>query len=103
MDCGKGSDRDMTAAEPRVVIEVLSPSTLSFDRFRKLEEYKTVPTVQAVILVDTEAPQATVHRGTGQSWSATTFEGLDAEIALPEIEARLPLSELYEGLSFDPA
>jgi Uma2 family endonuclease len=102
VDCGKGSDRDMTATEPRVVIEVLSPSTLSFDRFRKLEEYKTVPSMQAVILIDTEQPQATVHRRTGQTWSATTFEGIDAAIELQEIEARLALGDLYEGLSFDP-
>jgi Uma2 family endonuclease len=102
VDCGKGSDRDMTAAEPRVVIEVLSPSTLSFDRFRKLEEYKTVASMQAVILIDTEQPQVTVHRRTGQAWSAATMEGLDAVVELREIEASLPLSELYEGLSFDP-
>jgi Uma2 family endonuclease len=102
VDCGKGSDRDMTAAEPRLVIEVLSPSTLSFDRFRKLEEYKTVASMQAIILIDTESPQVTVHRRLGQAWSATTVEGLDAAIELYEIEARLPLGEIYDGLSFDP-
>ncbi len=102
VDCGKGSDRDMTAAEPRVVIEVLSPSTLSFDRFRKLEEYKTVASMQAIILIDTEQPQVTVHRRTAQAWSAATMEGLDAVIELREIEASVPLNALYEGLSFDP-
>jgi Uma2 family endonuclease len=103
VDCGKGSDRDMTAAEPRVVIEVLSPSTLSFDRFRKLEEYKTVASMQAIILIDTESPQATVHRRIGQGWSATTVEGVDAVIELQEIDVRLRLADLYESLSFDPA
>jgi Uma2 family endonuclease len=102
VDCGKGSDRDMTAAEPRVVIEVLSPSTLSFDRFRKLEEYKTVTSMQVVILIDTEQPQATVHRRAGPTWSVATFEGIDAAIELQEIDARLALADLYEGLTFDP-
>jgi len=101
VDCGKGSDRAMTAAEPRVVIEVLSPSTLSFDRFRKLEEYKTVSSMQAIILIDTEAPQVTVHRRMGQAWSAATVEGLDATIELQEIDVRLQLADLYESLSFD--
>lgn len=103
VDCGKGSDRDMTAAEPRVVIEVLSPSTLSFDRLRKVEEYKTVPTMQTIILIDTEAPQATVHRRSGQTWSMSAAEGIDATIDLPEIAVQLRLADLYEGLSFDPA
>jgi len=102
VDCGRGSDRDMTAAEPRVVIEVLSPSTLSFDRFRKVEEYKTLDTMQAIVLVDTEAPQVMVPRRGRVTWWGTSVEGLDAAIELHEIEARLPLSELYEGLSFDP-
>ena len=103
VDCGKGRDCDMTAAEPRVVVEVLSPSTLSFDRFRKVEEYKTVASMQAVVLVDTESPQATVHRRSGTTWSVVTVEGIDTLIDLPEIEARLQLADLYEGLSFDPA
>lgn len=37
IECGTpASDRDMAVADPRLVIEVLSPSTMSFDRFRKL-------------------------------------------------------------------
>jgi Uma2 family endonuclease len=103
VDCGKGSDRDMTAAEPRVVVEVLSPSTLSFDRFRKVEEHKTVASMQAIILIDTEAPQATAHRRDGQVWTAATAEGADAVIELTQIDASLRLADIYEGLSFDPA
>jgi Uma2 family endonuclease len=103
VDCGKGSDRDMTAAEPRVVVEVLPPSTLSFDRFRKVEEYKTEASMHAVILIDAEAPQATVHRRLGQVWTAATVEGVDAVIELTQIDASLRLAEIYEGLSFDPA
>jgi len=102
VDCGKGSDREMTATEPRVVIEVLSPSTLSFDRFRKVEEYKTVGSMQVIVLIDTEAPQVTVHRRTAEVWSAETVEGIDAAIELQEIDARLQLADLYEGVSFDP-
>jgi Uma2 family endonuclease len=101
IDCGTPtSDREMTAVDPRVVIEVLSPSTLSFDRFRKLEEYKTVPSLSIILLVDTEAPQVTVYRRRGEFWDFETVEGTDAVIELDAIGARLALSDLYEGIAF---
>lgn len=43
IECGKPDSRSMEADEPRVVIEVLSPSTLRFDRFQKLAEYQQQP------------------------------------------------------------
>jgi hypothetical protein len=30
------------------------------------------------------------------------YEGLDAIVPLPEIEAELPLAEIYEGVEFAP-
>jgi Uma2 family endonuclease len=101
VDCGAGAPKDITASEPRVVVEVLSPSTLGFDRFRKLEEYKTVASLSTILLIDTEAPQITVYRRREREfWQAETVEGLEAVIALPEIEAALPLRDLYQGVVF---
>ncbi len=54
-----------------------------------------------VILVNTEAPQVIVHRRIGEAWSAATMEGLDAILDLPEIDTRLALSDIFEGLTFD--
>jgi Uma2 family endonuclease len=102
VDCGKeGNDRATTASDPRVVIEVLSPSTINYDRFRKVEEYKTVPSISVIVLLDTELPRATVHRRVAaREWLVTSFEGLDQIIELPEIEASLRLADVYERLSF---
>ncbi len=98
VECGKPGPRDTTAAEPRVVIEVLSPSTMGFDRFRKLEEYKTVPSIQVVLIVDTEKPQVVVHRRVAGAWTFEAVEGLAQTIRLPEIDADLPMAELYDGV-----
>src|SRR4051794_41129067 len=43
VDCGPMQDHAMEAQEPRLVLEVLSPSTMNFDRIRKLEEYRSHP------------------------------------------------------------
>jgi Uma2 family endonuclease len=100
VECGTPGPRDMTAVEPRLVIEVLSPSTMQFDRFRKLEEYRTVPELQVILLVDTEAPQVVVHRRVEGQWTVAVIENIDASIALDEIDAALPMRDLYEGVQF---
>ena len=101
IECGKpDNDRTLRATDPRVAMEVLSPSTMEFDRFRKIEEYKTIPDLKVVFLVDTEDALVTVHRREGERWTVEVLEGLDGVIELPEIAARLALRDLYDGVEF---
>lgn len=101
VDCGNADDRSMAVADPRVVIEVLSPSTVRYERFQKLEEYKRHPAIRVILLVDSEAPQVTVWRRVEGDWTYAELAGLDAVIELPEIDAELPLVELYADLTFE--
>lgn len=100
VDCGKADGSAMAVADPRVVIEVLSPSTTRYDRFQKLEEYKRHPAIKVILIVDSEAPQVTVWRRRGGDWTSVEETGLESVIDLPEIEADLPLAELYADLTF---
>ena len=94
----------MTVRDPRVVIEVLSPSTMSFDRFKKVVEYQTVGSLTHILLVDTEVPRIDVlTRAGGETWASRRYEGLDAKIDLPTIAASLELAEVYEGVDFGEA
>jgi Uma2 family endonuclease len=104
VDCGQGGPRDVAVRDPRVVIEVLSPSTMSFDRFKKVVEYQTIPTLTHILLVDTEVPRIDVlSRSAGGTWTSTRYEGLDAKIDLPTINASLGLGEVFEGMEFGEA
>ena len=101
VECGQGGRRDMTVSEPRVVIEVLSPSTVNFDRFKKVVEYQTVRTLTHILLIDTEVPRIDVlARAANDAWSSARYEGLDATIDLPTIKASLPLAEVFESMDF---
>jgi Uma2 family endonuclease len=101
IECGQGGRRDMAVKEPRVIVEVLSPSTMSFDRFKKVVEYQTIATVTHILLVDTEVPRVDVlSRSGGGTWTSTRYEGLDAKIDLPTIKASLGLDEVFEGMEF---
>ena len=103
IECGgQGGRRDMAVKEPRVIVEVLSPSTMSFDRFKKVVEYQTIATVTHILLVDTEAPRVDVlSRSAGGTWTSTRYEGFDAKIELPTIKASLGLDEVFEGMVFE--
>jgi Uma2 family endonuclease len=104
IECGQAGRRDMAVRDPRVVIEVLSPSTMSFDRFRKVLEYQTVSPLTHILLVDTEAPRIDVLARSGtETWTSMRYEGLVATIDLPTIKASLALAEVFEGIDFDEA
>ena len=49
--CGPTSTSRTFITDPLVVVEVLSPSTIDIDRGRKLEFYKSVPTIRHIALV----------------------------------------------------
>lgn len=103
VDCGTYDDDALAADRPVLVIEVLSASTRDFDLFGKVEEYKTVPSLVHVVLVNPDEPQA-VHwtRAGAAPWSYRLHEGLDAALALDPPGVTLRLADLYEGLAFRP-
>lgn len=105
IDCAAADDRDMSAVDPRLVMEVLSPSTRGLDLVRKLEEYKSVPGLAYILIVEPEAPRALLWRregGAAGPWVLEEAAGLDGAFDLPAIAARLTLAELYERVTFDP-
>ncbi len=103
VDCGPFEPERLDASDPRLVIEVLSPSTRTFDMIGKLRDYQSVPALSHIILIDPEEPRVQHwSRDAGGVWSGSAAEGLEAVIDLPDLGIRLALSDLYEGLTFRP-
>ena len=101
IDCGPFDETATWAGAPFLVVEVLSPSTQAFDLLGKLEEYKTVPSLTHIVLIDPGTPRA--HhwsRGADGVWAYTVAEALAAIISLPELPGILDLATVYEGLTF---
>jgi Uma2 family endonuclease len=102
IECGQAGPRELLVREPRAVFEVLSPSTMSFDRFRKVREYQTIETLAHILLVDTEAARIDlISRVDDGSWLQSQHDGLDAVIELPAVGASLRLADVYEGVPFE--
>lgn len=102
VDCGKRDDQSMFATTPTLVIEVLSPSTRSFDSHRKVLEYKSNPDISYILIIDTDNVCCLLHYRDGDGWQETMYDSPDAIIDFPEIGATLSLSDIYEGLEFKP-
>jgi Uma2 family endonuclease len=86
---------------PRVVIEVLSPTTRDFDTIDKLDEYKAVESLERIVVIEPNAPEVIVWaRGVDRTWGRAVCRGLDQEIVMPEIGVTLPLKEIYDGVEF---
>jgi Uma2 family endonuclease len=101
VDCGNRDPNATKAASPRVVFEVLSPTTRDFDTIGKLEEYKLVDSLERIVVIEPNAPEVIIWlRGADRNWRKSIRRGLDQEIDMPEIGVTLPLAEIYDGVEF---
>jgi Uma2 family endonuclease len=87
--------------DPAVVFEILSPGTSCKDRIDKNREYRATPSIQRRVILEQSRPAATVYTRAGDAWVAHVLVG-EAELALPEIDSNIPLSEIYEGVPLAP-
>ena len=79
--------------EPLIVVEVLSPSTRRNDLSLELADYKTLPSVQEIWLIDSERRWAQVWWREAEGWhgrdhvdgSSFRSEVLEGEVALDEL------------------
>ncbi|HXZ15426.1 MAG TPA: Uma2 family endonuclease [Roseiarcus sp.] len=103
VDCGRRDPNATTAALPKLLIEVLSPSTRDFDSFAKLEEYKRMASVDYVGLIEPNEPLAYFWRRNAQgSWVEERVRGLDGAIEAPGLAVALQMAAIYEGVEFTP-
>lgn len=101
VDCGHRDPNATKATSPRVVVEVLSPTTRDFDTIGKLEDYKLVDSLERIVVIEPNAPEVIIWvRGTDRSWRKAIRRGLDQEIDMPEIGVTLSLKEIYDGVEF---
>lgn len=95
-------DTEMCLLNPAVVIEVLSPSTESYDRGLKFRHYGLIPGLKEIILVEQDEPvcERYVRAADGVTWNRTDIEGLDAALAFATVNATIPLRDIYAGVDF---
>ena len=85
---------------PRLLVEVLSPTSADFDRGSKFEQYKSIPEFVEYLLVTQDRPHVARRSRSGQdTWTETVFDSLEAIVLLDSIGTDLAMRELYESVS----
>ncbi|MEZ4776281.1 MAG: Uma2 family endonuclease [Bacteroidia bacterium] len=88
---------------PVIVIEVLSDSTVARDLGIKLREYLNLTSLRHYLIVEqTECAIHHYRRLSEGNWEVVFYENMDQYIDLPELETRIAVSAIYEGITFDP-
>jgi len=87
---------------PKVIVEVLSPSTEAFDRGEKCKRYQTWnPTLSDYLLVSQDQPQIEhFSKQADGSWSYNRYTGLEISFVIASIGCTLKLADVYDRIVF---
>ena len=81
---------------PRILVEVLSESTESYDRGKKFDFYRQIDSLEEYVLVSQHEPIVErIKRHQNADWLLTVYKGLDTALDLISIQTELPLRDIY--------
>lgn len=87
---------------PNLIIEVLSPSTESYDRGKKFSTYRQLPSLQEYVLVSQDSAHIERFvRKNDDVWEFSDAVGLGATVILSSIDCPLALADVYENVTFE--
>lgn len=95
-------DKQDVLTNPRVIFEVLSPSTQNYDRGEKFLRYtNTIETLTDYVLISQDAPFVEhFQKQADGNWQKFEVSGLESILHLAAVECEIPLSELYYLVDF---
>lgn len=83
---------------PMLVVEVLSPSTQSYDRSRKFAFYRRIPALQEYMLVDPDTRRVEAfRRNADDQWVLHDMSDGDV-LEAASVGARITLSDVFDGI-----
>lgn len=89
-----------TLLNPILIVEVLSPSTETYDRGEKFAHYQEFVSLQDYILVAQDRMHVVHHRLIETQWVQKEFYTPDDVLTLDSIECKLPLRDIYTRVAF---
>ncbi len=102
--CGEPEFHDQhrdVLINPKVIFEVLSPSTEVFDRTKKFFRYQTLESFTDYVLVAQDEPRIEhLIRQPDGGWTLYVYTGLETNFRIELIDCTLSLRNVYEGISF---
>jgi Uma2 family endonuclease len=92
--CAPHEQHRRTVAEPVLVAEVISPPAGQMDRWRKLADYRTVSSVQEIVIAFHDERRIILQRREPEGWRIEDLIG-QASMTLGVCDGPIPLEALY--------
>lgn len=87
-----------TLLNPHIIVEVLSRTTLRYDLGIKVPRYKTLPSVQYILLVNQQKPGVSLYSRTGRPGQWLNIEVQDVENGFVTLHRKkLRLADIYRN------
>ncbi len=95
--------KQTTITNPTVIIEVLSQSTERYDRGKKFDAYRELPTLREYVLISQDEPRVDIYqrRDDGQ-WVFKWFQGMEQSAEFESLGISIPMHEIYLNVEFQP-
>ena len=94
--------RKDTVTDASLIVEVLSPTTEAYDRGAKTNFYRSVPSLQQIILISQDEPRVdTLTRQAPAAWLLRNDFIRRGSLTLPVFGLELPLTTIYAGMPFE--
>lgn len=85
---------------PRLIVEVLSPSTEAYDRGKKFGFYRTCPSIKEYVLVDSLQPSVEIYRHEQGAFWVLHPLGMSDQVELRSLGISFPVATIYENILF---
>ena len=89
-----------TLLNPIVIVEVLSPSTETYDRVDKFAYYQQLKSLREYVLVSQDEVHVEHYSRQEMLWKLTEYRSLENVLTLTSIECELPLQDIYRRIEF---
>jgi Uma2 family endonuclease len=102
--CGEAEFEDSeldTLLNPNVIIEILSPSTGSYDRGKKFLQYRKLSPLQEYVVIAQDSKRIEHYARQGEQWILTDITSPDGVVTLASIGCTLALEDVYEKVTFE--
>ncbi|HEY9665133.1 MAG TPA: Uma2 family endonuclease [Allocoleopsis sp.] len=88
---------------PKLIIEVLSPGTEAYDRGKKFRQYRSMPSLEEYVLIDsTQVSVECFRRGEGKVWLFTPYTAGET-VTLESLGFSGAIDQIYEDVQLQPA
>jgi len=102
--CGEAQfadDQKDTVLNPILIVEVLSESTRDYDRGKKFQDYRKLPSLIEYLMIEQDEPHIEhCTRQRENHWDFVEIDDLAHSIELTSVGCILPLTEVYDKIEW---